>query len=276
MLSTMLLLGGDMPNSKQGRPVVRPSEALEAGVTRQTVQLDPLHRIWIYRPATLKGKVPLILIAPAGTPLFFGMTLNETDVREEIPYAKAGYVVVSYDVSGPHPKDSSNYGPEIRAFMAARAGISDAKRALNYALKWIKEVDPKRLVAVGHSSAATIALQVTENEPRIRACVAYAPAVDVLGHLKGATDRIESIIPGFRAFIEATSPDRHADRIHVPTLFFHSNDDGIVPAEPIRRMAKAVRGSKLVEVSKGGHYNSMIDQGIPTALVWLKSKGLAP
>lgn len=247
---------------------------LPNGITRQEVRLDPAHRLWIYRPNHVKGKRPLVLIAPAGSPLIYGMSLGQGDEPEHIPYARAGCIVVAYDLSGPYSEGKGSIGKSIQEFIDAKMGIKDAQRALTYALQSIPEIDRRRVIAVGHSSAATLALQVTEADSRIQACVAYAPVVDVSVRVGQLVPKIERASPGFSAILSETSPADHADRIHVPLFLFHANDDENVPADPIRRLARSVPKSKLVEVPSGGHYESMIKAGAPSAIQWLRSIGM--
>ncbi len=247
--------------------------AASPAASKQIVRLDRTHQIWIYRPQGRKGRRPLVLIGPAGSPLYSGMTLGSGDEPEHTPYVQAGCIVVSYDISGPVSQGDRNPFPAIREFMDSDMGIKDAQRALNYALRNIPEVDPHRVIAIGHSSAATLALQVTESDPRITACVAYAPVTDVPQRIGRVVSRIERSVPGFSAKVQQLSPATRAHRIHRPLFLFHANDDTNVPATEVRQFAAAVPKSKLVEVPTGGHYNSMLQQGMPAALKWLRSLG---
>lgn len=246
----------------------------KAVITKQEIQLDSSHRIWIYRPKNIKGRCPLVLIAPAGTPLYHGMNLGDGDVPEFTPYAKAGCVVVAYDVSGPVPEGSRVSSGAIRAFVESNFGIKDAQRAIGYALKSIPEVDPRRVIVAGHSSAATLALQVAAADARVKACVAYAPVTDVNARLADIATQVERVAPGFTAKLSRFSPSNRRNRISLPLFLFHANDDDNVPAASVRQFAAWNRAAKLVEVPSGGHYNSMIQVGIPSAIRWLRQQGL--
>jgi dipeptidyl aminopeptidase/acylaminoacyl peptidase len=197
-------------------------------------------------------------------------------VPEHVPYVQAGCIVVAYDVSGSSSDRQRINLRAIREFMASDAGVKDGQRALDYALKNLP-VDPQRVFAAGHSSAATIALQLAEADPRVKACVAYAPAVDVLGFLKdqdGLDQKIEESVPGFLNFIQRTSPSGNASALRQPLFLFHADDDDVVPLEPIRQLAAAVPTAKLVRVPDGGHYDSMLSKGIPAGIKWLRSNGI--
>lgn len=254
-------------------PAVGQMAKLADGVTKQIIQLDPTHHVWVYKPAKIKGKCPLILIGPAGTPLIYGMTVSTGDSDEHTPYARAGCIVVSYDISGPYIRGEGRLENSVRAFSDANLGVDDAKRALTYALKSIPEVDSHRIIVVGHSSAATLALQAALADDRIQACVAYAPVVDVEARIGKNLTKIDRTVTGFAAKAQAYSPANHIGEIHKPLFLFHADDDDNVPTDEIRRLAKGTKTSKLVEVPKGGHYNSMIQQGIPAAIEWMKSQG---
>ena len=208
--------------------------------------------------------------------MFDGMDLGEGDVPEHLPYLKAGYVVVAYDVSGPlKGKDDEAVVEAAKAFMAADAGVADGKRAISYALQNL-DVDPTRIATAGHSSAATIALAVAENDPRVKACLAYAPIVDVAGDLRASLPDLESLVPGLTTTLVRNSPLGRAATLKCPTLLFHAKDDTNAPLGPIASLAAAVPGVKLVEVPSGGHYDSMISKGIPTGLAFMKSHALGP
>ena len=267
-------IGSQTEGQQKASPTVGPVTRLAGGITREVFQLDPHHSLWVYKPAKLKAKCPLILIAPAGTPLIYGMSVGEGDSAEHSPYAQAGCIVVSYDISGPYTKGEGRLEDSVREFTGANFGVDDAKRALTYALNSIPEVDPHRIIAVGHSSAATLALQAALADDRIQACVAYAPVVDVEARIGGNLSKIDRSVSGFAAKVETFSPANHIGEIRKPLFLFHADDDDNVPADEVRRYARGTKSSKLVEVPNGGHYDSMIQQGVPAAIQWMRSQQL--
>jgi len=253
------------------------SSKVPADVSFKEVKLDPAHRIWIFRP--VKGKPnlkrPTILFAPAGTPLLYGNNLGMGELPEVVPYVRAGCIVVAYDLSGP-VKENANDAVlirSIRAFKDAELGIKDANRALTYALKSIPGVDPKRIIAAGHSSAGTVALQVTAADPRITACLAYAPVTDVTARVGSGLDQIEKYVPGFTDLLDRKSPIKNTKKMNRPLFLFHAKDDDNVPSDEEHRYAALVHGITFVEVAKGGHYDSMVHQGVPAGIKWMRSKG---
>jgi dienelactone hydrolase len=255
---------------------------IEPGVLFQAVasrRVSGVSRLWIYRPKRASGhKRPCVLVAPAGTRLFHGMTLSEGDRAEHLPYARAGFVVVAYEIDGALPDLPTQ--PEViraaRSFQAADAGLVNAREALDYALRKLPEVDSRRIYTAGHSSAATLSLVVAEHEPRVRACIAYAPNCDLESRLGDPLIRsLSGYLPGYRDFIRHRSPQREAGRLGCPVFLFCADDDTTVPplesicfAAQLRRTNPRVT---LVRVPTGNHYPSMIRQGIPRAISWLQS-----
>src|SRR5947209_13976462 len=73
-------------------PALAPPRPIESGVVVHQVDVG-LNPIWVYLPAkqAAAGTLPCVLIAPAGTPLIFGINLNEGDRPEHLPYVRAGF-----------------------------------------------------------------------------------------------------------------------------------------------------------------------------------------
>lgn len=252
-----------------------PTETItDSGIRRQEVWLDDDHRIWIYKPEGDAEKRPLVLVAPAGSPMYLGMSLSDEDMPEHEPYVRAGCVVVAYDVSGPEPSFGWGMSAAIRKFMESEGGVEDGRRALDYALENIPEIDPSRVIAAGHSSAATIALQLARAEPRVKACVAYAPCVDTVEWLKSDLSELEDDAPGFRNFAESSSLLQNSSEWTKPCFLFVAADDGVIDPRAVREFARRSPGIELFEVPSGNHYDSMIVEGIPMALDWLREKKL--
>src|SRR5262249_52342047 len=122
-------------------------------------------QVWAYVPKHTPGqKLPCVLVAPAGSPLILGMELGEGDQAEHFPYARVGFVVVSYEIDG-HLADRNKASDReviaaITAFKDAKAGVLNARVALDFALDKFPEIDPEQIYVAGHSSAATLALLV--------------------------------------------------------------------------------------------------------------------
>ena len=255
-------------------------------VTLQRPGSETPERLWIYLPAAIEtggkpGSTPCVFVAPAGSRLFHGMALGDSDRPEQIPYAHAGFIVVAYDIDGDWPRDEKERGSLIRqhmvAFRSAEAGLLDARDAIDYALARIPQVDPHRLYTAGHSSAATLSLQVAEHEPRIAACVAYAPCTDVIGRVgEKALRTLDVLLPGETDFLRSLSPDTGAENLHCPVFLFHAEDDTNIPIARTEQFATRLRRTipkvTFVRAASGGHYDSMIAQGLPGGIQWLKNQ----
>jgi dienelactone hydrolase len=248
-------------------------------------QPQPGHRgkLWLYLPKGQQpaGSLPCILIAGAGSTLITGMDLGEGDRREHLPYARAGFAVLAYELDGRLP-DGAHSKPLVlaqasQAFANAEAGLVNTRVAIEFATTRIPAIDPKRLYAVGHSSAATLALLVAENEPRIAACVAFAPAVDVA---QVVDQRIQASLPqivsGADQFFSRFNPRQNESKIACPLFLFYADDDDRF-ASQVRelgeRLKAAGKPATVSHVASGGHYDSMIQVGVPRAIEWLKSLG---
>jgi dipeptidyl aminopeptidase/acylaminoacyl peptidase len=237
-------------------------------------------QIWVYLPEKPPaGKLPCVLVAPAGSTLLEGMDLADGDRVEHVPYVRAGFAVVAYSIDGhfDQAKEPQLFAQAATAFFAADAGVANARLALDYALDQVDAIDPNRVYCAGHSSAATLSLLVAENEPRIKACVAYAPATDVEKRMGPAVlKQIDAELPGTRANVVRWSPITQVADLKCPLFLFHAEDDATVKIGQSAEFAEALKKTNIrvtfVRAKKGGHYNAMIQEGIPQAIKWLRSQ----
>ena len=177
------------------------------------------------------------------------------------------------------PATEADYTRRLRTayrdFRAAAAGVLNGRNALEFALARLPEVDPARIYCAGHSSAGTLSLLLAQHEPRLKACIAYAPATDVELRLSELAQdpAAQLLLPGVRDFLKRASPKTHADQFHCPVFLFHARDDSNEPFETTAAFAQRL-GQLQVPVTfspaqRGNHYQSMIDEGIPRAIEWL-------
>jgi dienelactone hydrolase len=298
-------------------PEVGPGFEVEPGVTWQRVRLMPsrqsignpppgsLMTLWLYLPAGHHdaASLPCILIAPAGSTLVTGNGWYEPGAPpsapsdpprgdegrhpEHLPYVRAGFAVLGYELDGAVPENYSEgqFVSGVRRFLAARAGLDNAHVAMEFLKARVPQVDPNRIYAAGHSSAATTALLVAANEPGIAGCVAFAPCVDVMGRFQRATGDAEGVIrdlergvPGARALFTTYAPAENLARLSCPVFLLHAEDDANVPIADSRLVVERCRPGQvaMVGVSAGGHYDPMIRGGIDRAIQWLKEQGARP
>jgi dienelactone hydrolase len=233
-------------------------------------------RLILYRPIgqTKKNSLGCVFIAPAGAPIFAGNILAEDDRREHVPYAKAGYAVVAFEIDGKFDHDHRSIA-EMRAtyskFKAADGGMVNGKNAVEYALAKMPQVDPERLYVAGHSSAATFALLFAEHVPRLKGCIAYAPLADLLDGSRGPKAEVVRLFPGIAGF----SPIENCDLLKCPLFLFQSQGDTNVSIATSRRFVEKLKQTNpsvtFQTVPTGDHYSSMINPGIPMGIKWLKS-----
>jgi acetyl esterase/lipase len=273
-------------------PELPPPRAINRGVDLYEMQISgtgpglPI-ALWIYLPAGRheRKSLPCVFIAPAGAAMW-GMAFVEGDRLEHVPYARVGFAVVAYEVSGgvPQPKAHTHKYAELTGpmtkFMEAEGGMVNARVAIDFALQKIPEVDPNQLFACGHSSAAIQALDLAAIDPRIRACCAYAPCTDFAK--QWSSSKLSQLIPGFSEFAKRDAPMSHVGDFNCPVFLFHADDDEnpncSLPDN--QAFADAMRAANkditFRRVATGGHYTSMIKQGIPAGIDFLRAHGAKP
>lgn len=281
LLLTALVAGLGCSGKPASTPQVR---ELEPGVYVRQVTIDrPLGpvRVWLYSPTRdVTGPIGCVVVPPAGSNLISGMRLSEGDRREHVPYVEAGYVVASFDIDGAiSGRSDREVLASLAAFRAADAGVADGEAALDQALATFPTIDRNRVFAAGHSSAATLALLLAAKDPRIKAVAAYAPVTDLAPRFPAeARQKLERALPGYDRFLKASSPITYASVLATkPVFLFHALDDRVADPEESARLFAAMTprnvASTRVVVATGGHYGSMIHDGIPRAIAWLATLG---
>lgn len=232
-------------------------------------------RVWVYLPGKEKASLPCVIVPPAGTRLFHGIRMTDGDRAEHRPYVQHGFAVVSFDISGEleDAGDADQCRTAIQRFIAADCGLADAKNALALACERFPQIDRSRLYVAGHSSAATLALQIAASDLRVGACVAMAPIGDLAERFGTGQKWLDSLVPGSSSRLVSHSPIHIASRIQCPVFLFHALDDENVRPETVRRLKSALLEHSLTvkyaTVGSGGHYDSMIQVGLPAAVSWL-------
>lgn len=223
--------------------------------------------------------IPCVLVAPAGTNLLIGNDMDNDDYHKEtLPYAEAGMAVIFYSLDGPYDMDNgkdAELGVAYLKFRAAMAGVVNGRNALEFALAKLPQVDPKRIYAAGHSSAGNVSLLLAAHEPRLAGSIAFAACSDVearLGPMNNPATRI--LLPDLTNFLKQSSPKTHATKINCPVFLFHAQDDSNVAVGDTQAYAQSLQAAgKRVElkiVPTGDHYESMVNEGVPAAVTWLK------
>jgi dienelactone hydrolase len=269
------------------------AELVDEGVQRHVVSIGT-DRDGFYTPPGHGGQIllhlppgdhaprslPCILITGAGTDLLSGVLLEgQGNPDEYIEYVQSGFAVLVYELDGPNAGEDGDIAAmqrSLAAYRASAAGLVNARNALEYALTKVPEVNPAKIYAAGHSSAGTHALLFAAHEPRLAGVIAYAPACDVPKWFGSRLWMMSKLLPGSADFITQSSPSTHMGRIKCPTYLFHAEDDTICELAETQAFADKLQrqgtDTKLVTVPTGDHYDSMIQQGIPAAIDWLKAR----
>lgn len=271
-------------------PQLGPWHEIEPGIQFQEVRLPsragPMTlaghsgKIWVYLPAgeQAPASLPCVLITGAGSTLLTGQSIDDDSRPEHLPYARAGFAVVAYEMDGHPPADDANdqsLAEPAAAFFRAQAGLVNARVAIDFAISRLSMIDPKRLYNAGHSSAGTAALLVAAYDPRIKACAAFAPVVDMNAHFSTIQRLIaDRIAPGSSDLFTRYNPRTVENQINCPLFLFCADDDEHF-ANQVKEMAARLKNQgknvTLTSVVQGGHYPSMIEQGIPNAISWFMS-----
>ncbi len=252
------------------------AEMPEGVLMRKFTIPESQKQVWIYLPADYKERrLPCVLIGPAGSPLYHGMSLQDGDSAEHIPYVKAGFAVIAYEISGSVKEgaDDLDRMDAMSEFIDSNGGVDDAVAALKYATSRIPAIDPEKIYAAGHSSAATTALALAQASEQVNGVAVYAPPVDLLRLL----DPLLPVLEDFDEvgdFLQKFSAYQNAEKITCPVLVFYSSDDELMDSAMIASYVGKLQDSKtpvrLVKADTGGHYQSMIDAGIASGVDWFQ------
>ncbi|OJW19977.1 MAG: hypothetical protein BGO49_10670 [Planctomycetales bacterium 71-10] len=268
-------------------PEVGPGRAIEPGVVLHESRLPGGDapgwggKLWLYLPEGEHAprSLPCVMITAAGSTLLTGNSIGEDSRPEHVPYVRAGFAVLAYDMDGdpgdarPNPGDA-RFREAARKFLAARAGLVNAHVAMEFLRAKVPQVDPDRIFAAGHSSAGTAALIFAEEEPRLKGCVAYAPATNLIKRFGPSLPEIGA--NGWGDLVDRYSPmnEGRERRIACPVFLFHAEGDEIAPAADTHAFAGSLRSYgkdvRLETIPGGDHYESMLDPGIPKAIAWLR------
>ncbi len=228
------------------------------------------------------GSLPCVLVAPAGSPMFHGNPIDAgVENPEAYPYQEAGYAVVEFSLDGWVPENDQSDATIANAyaqFAAAYAGMKNADAAFRFAANNLPMVNRNRIYIAGHSSAGTLSLLFAAHQPQLAGAIAYAPQVDVEGHLRPAFSdpAVMRVLPGLLEFTRKSSPLNHVHQVRVPLFIYHSTGDTVTSAAATRKYCDLIRQNKtqvlFVETAGNDHYQDMISTGLPAGINWLASQ----
>jgi dienelactone hydrolase len=218
-----------------------------------------LHLVWA-KPVGA-GPWPTVLVHPDGS-------ATAADMRGVLwDLASQGYLAVAADYRRLH---DGTYQRTLFPWCEA-AEMTSVLEVLR-AQPW---VDGQRLAALGFSQGGIFSLLLAAQSPAIKAVVAYYPVTDfprwlaaphapllkrlVFHFIREYFRRDAERCPGvtFQTALDNASALYQAERIQVPVLLIHGDQDGAAPVEESRRLAARLaaldRDVELVVIAGGRH-----------------------
>lgn len=225
--------------------------------------------------------LPCVIVASAGTNLLVGNDVPSPQyLKETQPYVEAGFAVLGISLDGEvadlQKASDAEFSRAYQQFRDAAAGVVNVRNGIEFLTRQVPQVDPNRIFIAGHSSAGTLALLAATYEPRLKGCAAYCPRSDVVAQFRDvlAQPGVDRTLPNLRNFAQQSSPLVQVGRVNCPIFLFHAADDSNVPVTESRVFSQVLKNNNkrvdYVEVPNGDHYDSMIQQGIPRAIPWLR------
>jgi dienelactone hydrolase len=201
----------------------------------------------------VKPKLPCIFIAPSGKKPLYGQTLEEMHHWEYLNYAKAGYAVVAYDVDG--PIENMNEANEaallerpsqltisrLKAYKSSDAGVLNAKLAIDYAIARIPQIDPDAIYTAGTGAGGTLSLMVAATDKRVKAAIAYSPQTNLPKQYSSLIDTISKSVPGYKEFIDRSSPHNSIDKMTKPMFIFHDDRETATSLEDTTNFVESIK-----------------------------------
>ncbi|MCH9654148.1 MAG: prolyl oligopeptidase family serine peptidase [Planctomycetes bacterium] len=243
----------------------------------------------VYLPPDIDpaSPVPCILVPPAGSNLLTGMEIDSYDLSpnpEHEPYVKAGFAVITFSLDGPLLGREQASNQEVKMahkdFKKSKAGLVNCVHAFLETQAIIPGIDKNNVFIAGHSSAGTLSLLFAEHYPQIKGCLAYAPSVDLKKSMADFLPQIKPLIPDIEDFLRLSSPQTHIKDLKCPVFLFHSRGDQVTSFQNSYQFASQLtaQGTDVEFVAGNGsdHYQTMIDEGLPKGIEWLKKQVTKP
>ncbi|MDR3528705.1 MAG: S9 family peptidase [Rhizomicrobium sp.] len=227
-------------------------------------------------PGKIAKKLPLVVF-PHGGP----MARDQLSFNPETQFlANRGYAVFQ-----PNFRGSNGYGRKFMEAGYGQWGLKMQDDITDGVQKLIADgiVDPKRICIVGESYGGYAALAGAAFTPDLYACAAgWAGVYDLRSFLATrAKDygRDSQMVDSWSRFIgdrwnesgklDGASPAQNADKIKIPVLLMHGEDDTTVRIDQSQAMEKALRRAGknvlFIAIPKETHYM----ETSPTRIRWL-------
>ncbi len=180
--------------------------------------------------------------------------------------ANKGIVVLQ-----PNFRGSSGYGWKFMIEATQKFGLA-MQDDLTDATNWLIEnnyADPKRLAIIGASYGGYAALMGAVKTPDLFRCaISFAGVSDLIRLRNASKDFVDykavfELLGDDKGKLDATSPSRHVEKIKIPVLIAHGEDDRVVSVEQSRIMVEELKKYNKVftylELEKGNHHLSIQD-----------------
>jgi dipeptidyl aminopeptidase/acylaminoacyl peptidase len=169
----------------------------------------------------------------------------------------------------PNFRGSSGYGREFAEEAVQSFGLT-MQDDLTDAAKWLIEekiADPERIAIAGASYGGYAALMGAVKTPDLFRCaISFAGIGDLNALLKSSQGYLNygvarKQLGTDKKQLKAVSPLYHIEKIKIPILLGHGNEDRTVPVDQSREMAEELKKEKkvytYVELDKGDHSLSL-------------------
>ena len=169
----------------------------------------------------------------------------------------------------PNFRGSSGYGREFAEEAVQKFGLT-MQDDLTDAAKWLIEkkiADPERIAIAGASYGGYAALMGAVKTPDLFRCaISFAGIGDLSALLKSSQGYMNygvarKQLGTDKKQLKAVSPIYHVEKIKIPILLGHGNEDRTVPVNQSRDMAEKLKKEKkvytYVELDKGDHSLSL-------------------
>lgn len=162
-------------------------------------------------------------------------------------------------------RGSCGFGRKFRQLLNSNWGIVDVEDAINAAIYLIKQklVDPKKIVISGGSAGGYTTLAALVNSQLFAAAGCYYGVADLtaltLETHKFESHYLDNLIgeyPAQKDRYDRLSPIKNLSKIHTPIIFFHGDEDKVVPLNQSKEL-----------------YQYLMSQNIKTDLIVFKGEG---
>jgi len=240
--------------ARYGKPAVRRGTGWPAGLTATDVSLPgpggSTLRGWFCRPEQIAGR-------PSGAVVLHGWGGSAADLAPIArPLLDAGVRTLLLDARCHGRSDDAEFTSMPRFAQDVAAGV-----------RWLRDqpqLDPERILLVGHSVGAGACLLAARDDPRVAGVVSLSSMADpheLMTRLLTGSHLPKPFVPLALRYVEHLiglnfsefAPLTTLPALSVPVLLVHGEQDVVVPVTDARRLAAAAPDATLLVVPGAGH-----------------------